>query len=55
MREILFRGRISKNEWVYGLPIEGEPLMGRGKETCIVSTIRNNGQCGFRILPAQEV
>lgn len=37
MREILFRGRISKNEWVYGLPIEGEPLMGRGKETCIVT------------------
>lgn len=36
-REILFRGRISKNEWVYGLPIEGEPLMGRGKETCIVT------------------
>lgn len=37
MREILFRGRISKNEWVYGLPIEGEPLMGGGKETCIVT------------------
>lgn len=37
MREILFRGRISKNEWVYGLPIEGEPLIGRGKETCIVT------------------
>lgn len=36
-REILFRGRISKNEWVYGLPIEGEPLMGGGKETCIVT------------------
>ena len=37
MREILFRGRISKNEWVYGLPIEGEPLMGGGKETRIVT------------------
>ena len=37
MREILFRGRISKNEWVYGLPIEGEPLVGGGKETCIVT------------------
>lgn len=37
MREILFRGRISKNEWVYGLPIEGEPLVGEGKRTCIVT------------------
>ena len=37
MREILFRGHVSKNEWVHGLPIEGEPLVGEGKRTCIVT------------------
>ena len=39
-REILFRGKRTDNdegEFVYGIPIEGEPLLGMGKRTYIIT------------------
>ena len=40
MREILFRGKRTDNdegEFVYGIPVEGEPLSGMGKRTYIIT------------------
>ncbi len=40
MREILFRGKRTDNdegEFVYGIPVEGEPLLGMGKRTYIIT------------------
>lgn len=40
MREILFRGKQTDNdesEFVYGIPVEGEPLLGMGKRTYIIT------------------
>lgn len=47
MREILFRGKRTDNddsEFVYGIPVEGEPLLGMGKRRCSYDscTICNN-------------
>ena len=39
-REILFRGKRTDNdegEFVYGIPVEGEPLLGMGKRTYIIT------------------
>lgn len=40
MYEILFRGKRTDNdegEFVYGIPVEGEPLLGMGKRTYIIT------------------
>ena len=40
MRERLTRGKRTNNdegEFVYGIPVEGEPLLGMGKETYIIT------------------
>ena len=40
MCEILFRGKRTDNdegEFVYGIPVEGEPLLGMGKRTYIIT------------------
>lgn len=40
MYEILFRGKRTDNdegEFIYGIPVEGEPLLGMGKRTYIIT------------------
>lgn len=40
MYEILFRGKRTDNdegEFVYGIPVEGEPLLDMGKRTYIIT------------------
>ena len=40
MYEIIFRGKRTDNdegEFVYGIPVEGEPLSGMGKRTYIIT------------------